>query len=152
MSRGQEGVPESNVISTSVSFDSCLRHRCIMRRGTKNTWGICGFTRWSSLKSSNTVSMAAGGGAHKRGSLKVWSKNQSSGSNFLSSAPNHGFPPESLHHPLTHSSKPPPARSRAPWLRGRKRIGSEPDFIIPSMRSPRDNPSTPAAFILVPAT
>ena len=74
---GQNDAPVRIVNMTSASFDNAFRQRCVIRRGTANTWGIWGRARRSSLNISTTVSMAAGGGIQRRAAEISCSRNQS---------------------------------------------------------------------------
>ena len=67
MDFGQNGAPARMEKHKSASFDKAFLHKCVIRRGTANTWGMWGLASRSSVNISTTVSIAAGGGIHNRG-------------------------------------------------------------------------------------
>ena len=151
MPSGQKDVPAFTSNIKSVSFPRARFHKWVISRGTQNTWGIPGCTSLSSLKSSTTVSIAAGGGHHNRGCLFSYNVNQSSGlSTFRELALPAPLSGE-VHQEFTHSCTRPPDLSFAPSFSGKYSRGLFP-FMIPSRKSPRESPSIPAALSLVPAT
>jgi hypothetical protein len=114
---------------------------------------MVGFINRSWLKSSRAVSIAAGGSIHSLGDPIWCSRNQSFGASSLRWSPSQGVPSSEHHHELTQQlTMPGPTLSSAPSHKGKNRIGSVPDFIIPSIKSPLDNLSIQASFIQVPAT
>ena len=84
---GQNQLPLAASNIKSASFPRERRNRWVISLGTTNTCDISGWANRSSLKSSTTVSIAAGGGLQSLGAAMSYSSNQSVGSSKRSPAP-----------------------------------------------------------------
>ena len=80
------------VKKTSAYLDHLFLHRCVIKWGIANTWGLWGCSRLSLLNNSTTVSIADGVGLKILGIYCVWNSNQLSATNFFKGHPPHTVP------------------------------------------------------------
>ena len=145
----QNGTWTGMMNKRSAFFMRSLCHMWVIKRGTTKTWGHWGWARQSSHSSSSATSIDDGGSIQSRAALRSRNSNMLSLVTCVKGRPPKSAPLLERHQLRTQVSTKPFDRSSAPRWKGMKERGSCPP-IIPSVRSPRERPSTPEAFIRFP--